>query len=297
MLIKKQKKVDAMGFYVPFQRRDEENRVVEGYAFVNEVVPGEGGYRLKRSAMEAATADYMQFGNIREMHRRDSAVGKAIEAIWDEKGLMLRAEIVDDAAWKKVQKGVYNGFSVGVAAVLIRGKDVDAVRHIETSLVDRPKDKDALFTTFRGEGYELEDTEIETEISDEEFQRMETTISDLQSEQEKLIERATQLESEVQTLQAEKTEAIQRAETAESRIQELENVSRTKPPVRFFEGIERVFAQATEEENQAIETNREEFERVCGELESMSAEDPNRTDRLARMMTLKKELQLQGVKI
>lgn len=133
--------------FVPFEtieRKEDGAYLVEGYAFVNEVVGGEGGIRLKRSAMEAATPDYLKYGAIREMHQ-PIAAGTCLQATWDEKGCRLRAEIVDDAAIKKIERKVYKGFSVGVNPKLMRGKEVEECEWPETSLVDRPKDPDALF--------------------------------------------------------------------------------------------------------------------------------------------------------
>ncbi|HEY3782369.1 MAG TPA: hypothetical protein VGL56_14905 [Fimbriimonadaceae bacterium] len=135
----------------PIERIDEDERVVEGYAFVNEVVPGEGGIRLKRSAMEAATADYLANGTSRELHQ-PSAAGKPLSVLWDEKGALLRVKVVDDRAWSKVKEGVYKGFSVGVIPEVMRGKDVEKCNWWDTSLVDVGKDKDARFTVWRVEG-------------------------------------------------------------------------------------------------------------------------------------------------
>lgn len=153
----KTQKIAPLHLTVPITRIDEETREVEGYAFVNEVVPGEGGIRLKRTAMEAATSDYMKWGAIREMHQ-PSAVGTAVEAKWDEKGLVVRAKIVDDQAWEKCREGVYKAYSVGVQPRVMRGNDVEACTHVETSLVDRPKDEDAVL--FRLEGSEAQDCEM-----------------------------------------------------------------------------------------------------------------------------------------
>jgi hypothetical protein len=155
--------------FVPFEtieRRDEDGAyIVEGYAFCNEVVGGEGGIRLKRSAMEAATPDYLKFGAIREMHQ-PIAAGTCLQATWDEKGCRLRAEIVDDAAIKKIERKVYKGFSVGVnPRDMTEDRVVEVCDWPETSLVDRPKDPDALFL-HRVEGYDP-DAEVEVEVHED----------------------------------------------------------------------------------------------------------------------------------
>lgn len=147
-----------IALYFPFSRKadelDDELRIVEGYAFVNEVVRGEGGIRLKRSAMEASTAAYLAEGTVRAMHQ-PIAAGKPIEVTWDKTGAFLRAFIADDQEWRKVKTGVYRGFSIGVNGKVTPGTmDVDECEWWDTSLVDRGKDPDAKFMAFRAEGAE-----------------------------------------------------------------------------------------------------------------------------------------------
>jgi len=156
------RKLKPFLLYSEISRIDNEERIVEGYAFVNEVVPGEGGIRLTRSAMESATADYLANGTCREIHQ-PSAAGKPIDVVWDEKGAFLRMKVVDDQAWKKVQEGVYRGFSVGVTPKVMRGNQVTACEWWDTSLVDRGKDRDALITMWRSGEVDPE-TEVEVEV-------------------------------------------------------------------------------------------------------------------------------------
>lgn len=166
-------RIKPLRYFVPFssgliERADvqavlgKHPDAVPGYAFVNETVDGEGGVRLKRSAMEAATPDYLQFCNIREMHDR-SAVGTCVHSEWDERGWYIVSDIVDPIAKLKCERGVYKGYSVGVQPLLMRGKDVETCKIVEISLVDRPKDPDAMFTTYRAEGFDP-DTEVEVEL-------------------------------------------------------------------------------------------------------------------------------------
>lgn len=142
--------------FVPFDydriERQGDALLVEGYAFVNETVTGENGIRLKRKAMENATPDYMRFGALREMHQR-SAAGTCMAVLWDDRGAKITAKIVDPVARLKVEERVYKGFSVGVLPTVVRGKDVEMCEWSETSLVDRPKDPDALIV-FRAAGYD-----------------------------------------------------------------------------------------------------------------------------------------------
>ena len=156
------RKLKPFQIFAEISRVDAEQRIVEGYAFVNEVVPGEGGVRLKRSAMEAATPDYVANGTCREIHQ-PSAAGKPIDVTWDTKGAYLRMKVVDDQAWKKVTEGVYRGFSVGVTPKVMRGADVTVCEWWDTSLIDRGKDKDALFTVWRS-GDVDPNAEVEVEV-------------------------------------------------------------------------------------------------------------------------------------
>lgn len=155
-----------MTWWAEIQRVLESSRQVEAYAFVNEVVEGEGGLRLRRAAMESATEEYMRWANVRRMHQAD-AVGVVESLTWDDHGAKLRLRIVDEDAWAKVQAGVYKGLSVGVIPTVMQGTDVLACRWIETSLVDRPKDPDARIVAFRAPVPSLDVlAELETSLSE-----------------------------------------------------------------------------------------------------------------------------------
>lgn len=158
-------KLPLIRLFGEITRRDDENRVVEGYVFVNEDVGD--GVKLLRSTMEAATEDYMRWGCVREMHSA-SAVGTALDLNWDDKGAFFRAKIVDDAAWEKCKEGVYKGFSVGVRPRIMRGKDCTKADWVENSLVDRPKDWDAVASLGRAADY---DGETEFEVEEEAVNR------------------------------------------------------------------------------------------------------------------------------
>lgn len=136
--------------FVPFEivERGADQFIVEGYAFVNETVPGEKGISIRRSAMEAATHDYMTWANVREMHTANAA-GVALSVDWDQKGAKIRAKIVDPTARMKCEEGVYKGYSIGVLPQVMRGKAVEKLLWYETSLVDRPMDPDAVFSIAR----------------------------------------------------------------------------------------------------------------------------------------------------
>ena len=129
---------------------DTEQRIVAGYAST-ECIDRAGEIVLK-SAIEDALNDDLEYGNIRQMHRKLSAVGKAVDASVDDKGLYIEARIVDDDAWKKVTTGVYAGWSIGGKTL---GRDPDnhkiitKIRLDEISLVDRPANPEAVIDLWR----------------------------------------------------------------------------------------------------------------------------------------------------
>ena len=105
-------------------------------------------------AMAAAIPDYMKFGAVREMHGK-SAAGTALEiAVEDDGRTSFSAHIVDPIAVKKVETGVYKGFSIGGT---IKSRDtvnkstITGLNLIEVSLVDRPANPEALITMFKAE--------------------------------------------------------------------------------------------------------------------------------------------------
>ena len=147
-----------MKFYMDIVKRDPVARLVYGYA-TTEALDSQGE-RVSKEAVEGALADYMKFANIREMHQ-PSAVGVAKEANLDEKGLFLCAKVVDDQAWKKVEEGVYKGFSLVGKKVAKVGDTVTQMRLTEISLVDRPANPEALITLFKLDESSPEDWERE----------------------------------------------------------------------------------------------------------------------------------------
>jgi hypothetical protein len=137
-------------FFVPFSRVDEEQRVVEGYCYVNARVASDK-WNLKRSALEKATQRYMEMPAVRAMHQ-PIAAGLGLGAQWDDKGCLLRIKVVDDQEWRKVREKVYRGFSIGGRPLIVRGNEVEEFEWTETSLVDRPADPEAIFTMVRLDG-------------------------------------------------------------------------------------------------------------------------------------------------
>lgn len=143
---------------IPITKVDEEQRMVYGYATVEEI--DAHGEIITYEASKKAFSDWI--GNIREMHQ-DVAVGKAIDIEFDDdaKGIWLGARISESTdgenAWVKVKEGVLAGFSIGgrvndseMRTMSVNGKKktVPVITDYvlgETSLVDNPAVASAVF--------------------------------------------------------------------------------------------------------------------------------------------------------
>jgi hypothetical protein len=112
------------------------------------------GETVTPEAMKAALPDYMKFGAVREMHQA-SAAGTAIEAeVKDDGRTWFGAHVVDPVAVKKVQTGVYKGFSIGGKVTdrdELNKSVIKGIKLIEVSLVDRPANPEAVITVFKAE--------------------------------------------------------------------------------------------------------------------------------------------------
>ena len=143
---------------IPITKVDEEQRMVYGYATVEEL--DSHGEIITYEASKKAFSNWI--GNIREMHQ-DIAVGKAIEIEFDDdaKGVWIGAKISESTdgenAWTKVKEGVLAGFSIGgrvndckMQQMIIddKKKMVNVITDYdlgETSLVDNPAVASATF--------------------------------------------------------------------------------------------------------------------------------------------------------
>ena len=105
-------------------------------------------------AMKAALPAYMRFGALREMHGM-SAAGATLSAhVGDDGVTRIETHVVDPLAVKKVQLGVYKGFSIG-GKVLARDpadkKIITKLRLNEISLVDRPCNPEAVVEMWKAD--------------------------------------------------------------------------------------------------------------------------------------------------
>lgn len=147
---------------IPITKVDEEQRMVYGYATVEEL--DSHGEIITYEASKKAFSNWI--GNIREMHQ-DVAVGKAIDIEFDDdaKGVWIGAKISESTdgenAWTKVKEGVLAGFSIGgrvndanMQQMMIDGKKkmINVITDYdlgETSLVDNPAVASATFQIIK----------------------------------------------------------------------------------------------------------------------------------------------------
>ena len=131
---------------------------VEGFAS-SEAVDSDGEI-VTAEAMKAALPDYMKFGAVREMHQ-SKAAGTALEAsVQDDGRTYFKAHIVDTEAVKKVNAGVYKGFSIGGKVTSrdeLKKTTVTGLKLVEISLVDRPANQEAVFSLVKFEDAEDHD--------------------------------------------------------------------------------------------------------------------------------------------
>ena len=144
--------------YLPIAKVDEERRLVSGYASTE--CKDSDGEVTDLAAIKKALPDYLEYGNVREMHKLN-AIGVAAETNLDSKGLYLTAYIVDDAAWKKcipctmadgtVLPPVYKGFSIGGRKLEKKGNRITKLDLTEISIVDRPANPECRIDIAKGE--------------------------------------------------------------------------------------------------------------------------------------------------
>jgi len=111
------------------------------------------GEIVTAEAMKAALPDYMKWGAVREMHKRDSAAGTTTEISVDDEGRTnFSAVIADDSAIKKLKANVYKGVSIGGNVTSrddLNKNIITGLRLIELSLVDRPANPEATITIVK----------------------------------------------------------------------------------------------------------------------------------------------------
>ena len=114
--------MSALDLFLPLAKVDLDRRLVTGVATAE--TPDRSGeifdyasskpYFEKWSVEAAAATGGKSFGAVRAMHT-PIAAGKLTDIAFDDeaKRITVVAKIVDDDQWRKVQEGVYTGFSQG----------------------------------------------------------------------------------------------------------------------------------------------------------------------------------------
>lgn len=126
---------------------------------------------VKSSAIKEALPDYMSIGGtgaLREMHQ-SKAAGTVFKAeVLEDGNTLIEARVVDKDACKKIEKGVYKGFSIGGKVVKKEGNAITKLKLTEISLVDRPCNPDALFSMYKADDVKIEssDKSINKKLAD-----------------------------------------------------------------------------------------------------------------------------------
>jgi len=194
---------EIVRLYAPISKIDEEKRMVYGYATTptqdsqSEVVDLDASFE--------AVDEWKEWANIKEMHRSDTAAG--IAPIIEKHvgvGVYIGAEIVDDQAWRKCQKKVYKGFSIGGSVIERKGNRITKYRLNEVSLVDRPANPDSIFMVAKRDDTHASVMEAEGGISVENKQEApsipatvgETSVTPPIAETEALAKTAQEIKPE-----------------------------------------------------------------------------------------------------
>lgn len=135
--------------FIPFAKVDAAQQMVWGYA--STPTCDLDGEIIELQAIKDALPDYMEWGNIREMHQ-PSAVGVTKTANVDDNGLWIGAKIKDPIAWSKCEgpDPVYKGFSIGGIVKKQVKNVIKELTLVEISLVDRPANPDCRIEMVKG---------------------------------------------------------------------------------------------------------------------------------------------------
>jgi len=152
--------------FIPLMKADAAQRLVYGSVDetpdrakeVMDYATAKAAFQDWSSEMQKAS-DGKSFGNIRGQHSNIAAGKLAQEIVFndDDKRIEFCAHIVDDNEWRKVEEGVYTGFSPG-GKYAKRWQDGENKRYTpvvrELSIVDIPCIPSATFTMVKADGAE-----------------------------------------------------------------------------------------------------------------------------------------------
>jgi hypothetical protein len=166
--------------YARLVKIDEAARKVTGVAIAEELDRSREvfDYDTSKPYFEAWSADVSKasdgksLGNVREMHGM-TAAGRVTELEFNDaaKSITIEVDVVDDAAWNKVLKGVYTGFSLG-GKYIKKWTDAEGNKRYtaeprEMSLVDLPCVKTATFDLVKADGA-IEATHFDASVTADE---------------------------------------------------------------------------------------------------------------------------------
>jgi hypothetical protein len=152
--------------FLPLHKADAAKRIVSGVA-VSEIADRSGeifDYASSKPEFKKWSAEIEKasggksLGNVRAMHGTNASAAGKLTAIGfndREKSIEVSAKIVDGETWRKIEDGVYTGFSIG-GRYLRRWDDGNLKRYTaqpsELSLVDMPCVPTALFEIIKANG-------------------------------------------------------------------------------------------------------------------------------------------------
>lgn len=140
------------------QLKDAKYRIIEGYATTDSW--DRQGEKLPLDVAKKAFAKFAESPKICKLHGREEfgrvdscgcgGVGEFLGYEVTDKGILISVRITSDDAWGKIEKGEYNGFSIGGYS---RAKDgvITDLELVEISLVGIPVNGDCVFLTAKGE--------------------------------------------------------------------------------------------------------------------------------------------------
>lgn len=156
-----------MNVFIPLEKIDVEKRLLYGWGSLeegdaaDEIMDYASSKPLFQQWVGGAQkrSGGKSYGNVRAMHQ-PIAAGKLVSFTADDqrKGFHVVAKIVDDGEWRKVQEGIYTGFSIGGSYVR-RWPDRSnpgltryTAKPAEISIVDNPCVAGATFDVIKADG-------------------------------------------------------------------------------------------------------------------------------------------------
>jgi len=136
---------------------DQDDGTIKVFGTASSGAVDDADETVSPDAMKAALPAYMKFGALREMHGLTAAGATLSAEVGEDGATRIAAHVVDPVAVKKVQLGVYKGFSIG-GRVLSRDaadrKVITKLKLNEISLVDRPCNPEAVIDMWKADQVE-----------------------------------------------------------------------------------------------------------------------------------------------